>query len=152
MLYGCETAEAGSSALPNSYSSPGRLADAALTALIAGDREALEAMRITREEYETHLWDQLPESSDLPIDYVWMLNDRNSRNALNHAIEAMSGTEFRLMDVQFTRPSESYDGFTVHFGAEMLVQRAEDGAQGEIPLLDVMVEKDGGWKLLNFSD
>lgn len=147
----CERAEA-EPPLANSFPSAGRLAEAALAALEAGDRQELERMMVTRDEYENLLWDQLPESHSLPLDYVWMLNQKNSSRALDRAIENLQGVHFDLMDVTFREPVEEYDGFRIHIGARTLVRRSSDGAQGEIPLLDVMVERGGRWKLLNFGD
>lgn len=149
---GCAEAEPAIPPFENSFASPGRLAEAALLALESGDRTALERMRITREEYESVLWEQLPESNDLPLDYVWMLNQRNSERALTQSLENLGGIEFRLMDMSFDGDVEEYDGFTIHQGGHMMVQRMTDGMQGEIPLLDVFVERGGRWKLMNFGD
>lgn len=125
---------------------------AVLDALEKGDRAALEKMRVTREEYETLLWPQLPESHDLTFDYAWHLNEHNSSRALDRALEHFTGVRFALEDVRFTEPVEEYDGFSLHLGARVAVTRLTDGMRGELRILDAMVEMNGGWKLLNFDE
>ena len=47
---------------------------------------------------------------------------------------------------------EEYEGFTLYQEARMTVRRTDTGAEGLIPLMDVVVEMGGGWKFLNFGE
>lgn len=45
-----------------------------------------------------------------------------------------------------------YPDFTLHRGARLKVVRVADGAEGELILLDVLVERPEGWKLLDYEE
>jgi hypothetical protein len=138
--------------LSNSYDSPEALARAVLDALESKDRVALEALWVTRAEHRELLWDQLPESKSLPFEYARRINEINSRKGIENAIHRYGGQRFELISIEFSRPAEKYDGFTVHFGTRLRVRRAKDGREGELPILDVVLEHHGRWKLMNFED
>jgi len=145
-LVGCEPE------LGGSHDSPESLARAVLEALEARDRAAMEALWVTADEHRELLWDQLPESNDLPFDYARSLNERNTRKGIRNAIERFGGWSLELVSIEFTEPPERYDGFTLHFGTRLIVRRANDGEEGELPILDVVLERDGRWKLMNYDE
>lgn len=138
--------------LSDAYASPRILGEAVLEALRAGDREALQALRVTRQEYLELFWPELPESDDTPFDFVWQLNDDHSRVGIRQAVELYGGEDFDLISLRFTEPPEVYSTFTVHFGAELRVRRVSDGREGTLPILSVVVERQGLWKLLTFRE
>lgn len=148
----CIEATAGPTTLTNAHVSPESLARAALDALAADDRKALSALRVDREEYERLLWPELPESGDMPFALAWQMNDANSRKGVNNLLADLGGTRFELVRIRFTGTPERYEGFTVHSGAEMVVRRRSDGREGRLELLDVMVERAGRWKAMNFDE
>jgi hypothetical protein len=140
------------SPLSNSFASPEALAEAVLQALEDEDRDALMALMVTRQEHQNLLWDQLPESNHLPFDYARELNERNTGKAITAALDNYSGTEFEFISIEFTGESEVYEGFTLHFGAVLTVRRASDGVEGTLPILDVVLEYGGRWKLMNYDE
>lgn len=148
---GCIEASGGAG-LTDARRSPEALAEAALEALARNDREALEALRVPRGEYEQLLWPELPESDHMPFALAWQMNDANSREGLSRVCGALGGQEFELLEVRFTEIPERYQSFTVHPGGEMVVRRVSDGRKGTIELLDVLVERDGRWKAMNFNE
>jgi hypothetical protein len=107
---------------------------------------------VTREEHETLLWDQLPSRKHFNFEYVRALNERNSAKALQNAIDEFGGGDFEFVSIEFTEPSEEYDGFNLHFGARMTVRRRSDGEEGALPILDVILEYGGRWKLMNYDE
>lgn len=140
------------SPLSNSFDTPEALVQAVLDALEKEDRDALWALMVTREEHEDLLWEQLPESNHLPFDYARQLNERNSNKGIGQAISRYGGNEFELISIEFTDPPEQYEGFTLYFGTVLTVRRASDGEEGTLPILDVVLEYDGRWKLMNYND
>lgn len=148
---GCVEASAGPT-LTGAHGSPEALAGVALEALARSDREALASLRVGQDEYEQLLWPELPESDDMPFALAWQMNDANSRKGMNRVFGALKGQEFELVDLRFTGEPERYESFTVHVGAEMVVRRERDGTEGTIELLDVLVERDGRWKAMNFEE
>ncbi len=141
-----------STALARAYASPSALAEAVLAALKADDAEGFNALRVTREEHLRLFWSELPESDDTPFEFAWQLNDDRSREGIGQALAQFGGQEFELIELTFTEPSEVYSNFTVHFGAELRARRASDGKVGYLPILDVIVERQGLWKLLNVRE
>lgn len=148
---GCGRLE-GHSALMNSFSSPEELGRAVIEALGQRDREALEGFLVTRDEHQHLLWDELPESDDLPFEYARSLNMHNTDKGLDRALRDHGGEEYEFVGLEFTEPDEVYEDFTVHLGARLRVRRASDGEEGYLPILDVVVEYDGRWKPMNYSE
>jgi hypothetical protein len=128
------------------------LCTAVLEALEREDRDALWALMVTREEHETLLWDQLPSRNYFSFEYVRDLNERNSRKALENALRRWGGADFEFVSLEFTEPAEEYEDFTLYLGAELTVRRISDGEEGILPILDVLVEYGGRWKLLNYYE
>ena len=64
----------------------------------------------------------------------------------------VSAGHFELLGVEFTDPPEVYETFTWHFGPRLRVRRLSDGREGELPILDVVLERNGRWKLMNFEE
>lgn len=150
-MSGCNDADE-SEILPNSHHSPLGLARAVIDGLAAQDTGALVELRVTREEHRDLLWDQLPESSDLPVDFAWTLNQRNSTQALNRALERYGGTGFEVLGIRFAEDPEVYEDFILRPGARLRVERVRDGKIGELPILGVVLQYRGRWKLMNYVD
>lgn len=148
---GCGGPEAGPG-LEDARSSDEAVAGAALSALERGDRAALEGMLLTGEEHRELLWEQLPESNTWPFGYARRLTERNTRKALDRAIERWGGTSFELLGIEYTKEREEYAGFTLHRGAVLHVRRAADGEEGTMEFLDVLVERRGAWKPMNYTE
>ena len=148
---GCSDAVAGSP-LANARSSPEALATAALAAVTAGDEEALSALMITREEYETLLWPVLPDRHQMPFDFVWSLTGPRSRKARREVLDTYGGLPLELLEVDLGEDIEAYEAFTLYREARMRVRRTDTGQEGVFPLMDVLVVMDGAWKFMNFSE
>jgi hypothetical protein len=148
---GC-AGEAFASPLVNAKRSPEALAEAALEGLRARDDEALAALLITREEYETYLWPSLPDKNHVPFDFVWSLTGPRSRKARKEVLGEYGGLPLELVRVDLGEKTERYDDFTLYQEARMTVRRTDSGDVGMIPLMDVIVEMGGVWKFLNFGE
>jgi hypothetical protein len=142
----------GDAGLDHSKGSPEELAEAVLAALETRDREALEALLVTREEHRQLLWDELPERTYMSFESARELNERNTREGLARALDRHGGQSYELIDIEFTDPPEVYETFTWHFGPRLRVRRVSDGREGELPILDVVLERNGRWKLMNFEE
>lgn len=151
VVAGCGHLEA-SRRLVNSFETPEALVQAVLDKLAERDEAGLLAYMVTRDEHRELFWDQLPESKHLPFDYARHLNLRNSTKGVRRAIEKFGGQEFEVVSLRFTGEPESYDGFTIHFVDDLTVRRVSDGVTGPLPILDVIVEWHGRWKLMNYDE
>lgn len=151
VLSGCSDV-AQDSPLSNARTSPEALARAALEAVTANDDEALAALLITREEYETLLWPVLPDREYMPFDFVWSITSPRSRKARNEVLGEYGGIPLELVRVDLGEDIEAYDAFTLYRDARMTVRRTDTGMEGSFPLMDALVFMGGGWKFMNFVE
>lgn len=140
------------SPLSHARTSPEALAEAALEALEAGNEEALASLMITREEYESLLWPVLPDREYMPFDFVWSITGPRSRKARRQAMDELGGVPLELVKVDLGDDVETYDEFVLYKEARMTVRRADTGEEAVIPLMDALVEMEGGWKFMNFGE
>jgi len=140
------------SPLANAERSEGALVEAVLGALADKDRVALQGFLLSREEYESLLWPEMPDREYTPFDFVWSLNAANSRKGLGQLLNTYGGMTLELVSVNFTEEPEVYESFTLHPGVEVQVRRTDTGEEGILPSFDVLVEYGGSWKLLNYDE
>ena len=138
--------------LDNTHPSAEALVAVALDALEASDRESLKNLLVTREEYEAALWPQMPDREYTPFDFVWSLNETNSRKGLRQLLDRFGGDRLEVVSIRFSEEAESYANFRLHPGAEVVVRRAGTGETGTLSSLDVFIEHASGWKLLNYDE
>ncbi|MGD2068473.1 MAG: hypothetical protein PVI57_07285 [Gemmatimonadota bacterium] len=148
---GCSDAAA-SSPLANAERSKEAVARAFFAALEARDAEALGALRVTREEYESLLWPELPDREQMPFEFAWGINQAVSRKGARQAMERYGGARLELVSFEFEKEPEVYPGFTLHRGAKVVARRLDTGETGILPSFDVLVEYAGGWKMMDFDE
>lgn len=140
------------SPLAQARRSPEALAEAALEAISAGDDHGLAALMITREQYETLLWSALPDRTQMPFDFAWSVTGPRSKKARRAAITDYQGVPLELERVELGDDVERYDEFVLYRRSRMWVRRTDTGDVRMFPLMDTLVEMDGGWKFMNFVD
>jgi len=149
----CDRAGASSApVMEGAYPSAEALIEAALDAVAREDTAKMKSLLVTRDEHHDLLWPSLPESGDLSFEYARWLNEHNTGKAMRRALERFGGQKFRLERIEYTRGTETYPGFTLHMGATLTVVREADGAEGELTLVDVLVERPEGWKLFDYEE
>lgn len=150
---GCETGGAREiGPLRMAFGSPEAMARAVVEAVREEDRSALESFLVTAEEHRELLWDSLPERSAMPFEYARSLNERNTRKAIARVLERYGGMSLELLSLRFTEEPEIYASFMLHRGAEVTVRDPESGQEGTIPVLDVVLEMNGGWKPMHYVE
>jgi hypothetical protein len=150
-IAGCSDRATGSP-LAEARRSPEALAEAALEAIGAGDEDALHALMITREEYENLLWPVLPDREQMPFEFVWSITAPRSRKARREAIREYGDLPLELVRVELGDDVEAYDEFVLYRDSRMVVRRSDTGTEGVLPLMDTLIEMDGGWKFMNFVE
>ena len=145
---------AGCSDLPLSHAhrSPEALARAALEAVTTGSAEELDALRVTRDEYERLLWPVLPDRDQMPFEFAWSITGPRSRKARRAALAEYRGVPLELERVELGDDVERYEELTLYRRSRLWVRRTDTGAVGVLPLMDTLIEMDGGWKFMNFVD
>lgn len=138
--------------LENAYPGQEALARAVLRGLEAGSRDSLEALLVTREEHRELLWPELPERTYFPFERARALNRRNTREGMSRALGRYGGRELRFVRLEAAHDTEAYEGFTLHRGVRLVVRDAGTGREGALGILDVVLEREGHWKLMNFEE
>ena len=137
--------------LADSYGTPEAVAGAVLEAIRTGDRNRLDALAISEEEFRDHVWPDLPAARperNLPMSYVWGDLHQKSRQSLTSMLKRHSGQRYDLRAVTFADVT-AYAHFRVHRQATFRVRDAS-GHETDIRVCGSMIEQDGGWKVFSY--
>jgi hypothetical protein len=130
------------------------LASAILAGLLARDAAALQAVRVTRAEFEVILWPEFPQSRPylkIPVHEVWGFQDARSHQGVKEALARFGGRELAFEGLRWGRRLP-YTNFTLY---RDLVIEARDPRTGEPVDVDVapaVVERQGRFKVLVYDD
>lgn len=138
--------------LTNAYPGQEALARAVLRGLEAGSRDSLEALLVTRGEHRELLWPELPERTYLSFERARAINVRHTREGMRRALGRYGGRDFRLVRLGAARDTERYPGFTLHRGVRLVVRDVETDREAALGILDVLLEREGHWKLMNYEE
>jgi hypothetical protein len=132
--------------------SPEALAIQVIEAYRAGNRQALDALALTREEFRAHVWPELPISRpevNLPFDVAWGQLAQKSALYQGQLSRGLEGHDWTLVRVAFAGEATEYDGVTVHRDTELLVRNGA-GEERTIRLFGSTIEQDGRYKVFSF--
>jgi hypothetical protein len=138
--------------LSETKASPEAVAEAVLAALADGDREALQRLALTEEEFTRAVWPELPSSRperNLTVDYVWGDLNQKSRGFLQTLLNEHGGQRYRLVSVDFDGGVTEYETFRVHRDSRVTVEDAA-GERRDVRLFGSVLEADGRYKLLSY--
>ena len=130
------------------FASPDDLAREVLFLLEAGDVAGLHALALNEEEFEEHVWPEMPARQGIPVDFAWDDLDEKSQRALARTVARHGRRRYELLDVRFTEVTP-YQTFLVHRRARLRV-RDERGREGAIDVFGSVLEKDKRFKLFSF--
>ena len=140
------------SPLENAASSEEELITSVLDALAAEDGEWMARHLVTKAEYETLLWPEMPDKEYTPFEFIWGMSYPRTRKGHSQALDRYGGLDMEFISVEYTKEPEVYQSFTLHKGARVIVRRLDNGEIGEVPVFDVLVRHAGGWKMLNYDE
>lgn len=138
--------------LANTYASPEALAQAVIDAIHAGDRNRLQALALTEEEFRMHVWPHLPASRperNVPFAFAWGMLRQNSAAHLHQTLDAFRHASLQLRRVETTGATSAYGGVAVHRDATIIVAGA-DGEERIVRLFGSMVKRNGRWKVFSY--
>jgi hypothetical protein len=131
------------------------LADGLLDGLGRGDREALEALRVSRTEYLEFILPGSRPPNEAPrpypqhaAEYAWGTHDTRSRYALQALLRARGGRRYRRERVEFREGTRAYRWFTA-YNQTSIWAVDEQGKEVEI-LLGAIVEADGRYRFVSY--
>lgn len=138
----------------NSLDSPGQLGLAVVDALNRKDVEALNRLRVQREEYLKWLWTAFPASrppNNFPGDFAWANLNKKCNIGMKKWMARYGGHALQFVDIRFDKPTETYDGFQLLRGTVLTLQNRA-GQKQELKILGSVVVKDNRYKLLSYAD
>ncbi len=142
----------GSPPLDPVYPTKEALAQAVVDAMTARDVARLHELAVSRTEFTTHIWPQLPASKGglgMPVEYAWADTEMKSRGYLAVTLADIGGQSWTVTAIAFGRPPADYGGFRIHPDAKLSMRNAS-GQLSERRLFGSMIETPTGWKLSSY--
>lgn len=125
-----------------------------LDALQEDDIEGVSRLALTRGEFESYIWPELPAAQperNLTAEFVWNNMNVRSRSNLNQLMESLGGQRLILEELRFTGETTEYATFRVHRDSELVV-RDESGELRRGRLFGSVLELDGQFKIFSFNN
>ena len=124
-----------------------------LMAIAEDDGDAIDRLRITRDEFEVLCWPEFPQSRPylrIPADEAWTLHFANMRKGARKALHQLRGQTFTLAGLT-SGSTREYTNFRVF---EDLTLRVEDahGRRQDLPILTSVIECRGKYKVFMFNE
>ena len=138
----------------HSFDSPDRLGIAVVDALNKKNIEALDRLRVQREEYLNWIWPAFPASrppNNFPGDFAWSNLNKKCNIGMQKWIAQYGGRTLKFVAIRFEKPMETYDGFQLLRGTVLTLQKT-DGEKEELKILGSVVVKNKRYKLLSYKD
>jgi len=138
--------------LPNAQESPEALSRAVLAAIEARDADALRALALSKEEFQEHVWPELPAARperNLSANFVWGDLHHKSNITLRSTLAAHSGKKYEFVSIRFLGDTTAYESYRVHRESELTVRDA-DGNERQMRMFGSVLEKDGRYKVFSY--
>jgi hypothetical protein len=138
--------------LANTHGSSEDLAAAVLDAVARRDRQRLEMLALSEQEFRDHVWPDLPAAQperNLPFSYVWRDLRQKSQLGLTATLEKHGGQRYEVVAVRFEGASTRYLRCEVHRQTVLTVRRS-DGVVQDLRLFGSSLEEDGAWKVFSY--
>jgi hypothetical protein len=134
--------------------SPDGLARSILTALHARDESALQALAVTRNEFEILCWPEFPESrpvTHIAAEDAWYFSTNASRAGVGRMVSLYGGRDLELLRVE-SEGTFPYRNFARQYGMALLVKDRGTGEILRIASAPSWIERHGRFKILIFKD
>lgn len=139
-------------ALSHTSHSPDALARALLDRLAARDQAGLEQLRLTRDEFETHVWPHLPASrpeTNMSVAFVWNRLDQQSDGRLAQLLAAHGGMPYTFVALEFRGARTTYGDVEVVRDSVMTVRTAAGDIE-QLELFGSMIAQGGRYKVFSY--
>jgi 2-isopropylmalate synthase len=154
-LVGCgEGGGADGTRLLGSVASLDSLGRYVLSALTAGDLEALELVRLTEAEHNRVAWPELPASRprvNYPVDLAWANLERRNRRALERTLPRYRGRDLRYRGVRCRGETQAFETFHVLTDCRLAFEDVE-GRPWEAQVFKDVLVRAGGHKIFRYYE
>jgi len=139
---------------PGWASSVEALAGSVAGAVARNDRQALERLCVSREEYAAHVWPALHigkvKEWQAQQGFVWKQHHMRSDSGLSLVLDRFGGRPCTVLKTVFKEKATEYEGIRVHGGAAVRLRDA-GGAERESRLFGSVIEKNGYYKVFSYN-
>jgi hypothetical protein len=130
------------------------MARAILAGLERRDEPAIHDLRLTREEFQTFVWPELPQSrpiTHIPFEEVWGMATAQSIAGAGRTVSLYGGRHLTFLRVDYAR-AEPFTNFSLLRDVRILIRDPRDGAMVGLKVAPSVVERHGRYKALIFKD
>lgn len=134
--------------------SPEALARLLLEALQVGDEHALHALRLTRAEFGTILWPELPESrpiTHITVDDAWEMSNGQSLSGVSRAVSSYGSHQLELTHLESSE-RVPYRNFSLLRHVVLVCQDRSTGEEVRLKFASSFLERHGRYKVVTFRD
>jgi hypothetical protein len=131
-----------------------RLVEELLRGLENEDEGLLQSLRVNREEYQLLLWVEFPQSrpyARIPADEAWMFQLTTLRDGMGSLFGVYGRKPWDLVGTTVASVVP-FTNFTLHRGIEILVADAKTGERLILNRELTVVERNGRFKILSFTN
>jgi hypothetical protein len=140
--------------LTGGFPSGEALAEAVLDAVNRDDVQALHAIRMTYEEFETILWPEFPQSrpiTNIKAEHAWEFYMQTSLAGATRGVHEWTGRNLRLERVSYSIGLAPYTNFNLYRGA-VIHALTGDGEHVQLTFAFTFLERNGRWKVYIYKD
>jgi hypothetical protein len=130
------------------------LAEKILAGIQANDGPKLHDLRITRDEFETILWPEFPQSrpvTNIASENAWFFLYHHCTGGINKTLQEWGGTNLEFKGVSFTKGVTHYTNFSSYEGL-LIHAVTNQGHEVILDFADTVVERNGSWKVYIYKD
>jgi len=134
-----------------SFESQRELAEAFLRALEQRDRARIESLALSREEFKSEAYPEMPAYGSIPAEFAWSQLAARSRYGLSRVLSAHGGRTYELLDLSYQGGHTAYRTFVVHRRTMLRVRDRASGEEATLALFGSILEHRGRFKLFSFN-
>lgn len=129
------------------------LAESVLEAIARNDLQAMKDLSLSKEEFLTCVWPELPASNpktNLTVDFVWSDVYFRSMSRMQGIFAELKDKHFRLVSVIHRGKLAEYATHRAYPRMEVVL-RDDAGREAPYPLFGTLIEMDGRFKVYSYA-
>lgn len=126
-----------------------------MTALDNQDARAFTYLRISGHDYQKFCWPEFPESrpvTNIPVNESWFFLERRCQSGINSGINRWGDLGYYPVRIEFKDGRADYRNFRFWKGMVIYAKRAGSGEEVAIDFAEVVIERNGLFKVYAFED
>jgi hypothetical protein len=139
--------------LGGGFESAEDLARSILSAVRAGDTQALHRLRVSNREFANIFWPEFPQSrpaTNLQANDAWFFHDGACHDGVSEIVSAYGGRELELVQLHCRKGRLDYRNFDLY--DDIVIEAVDSrGERISIPWASTFAERNGRWKVYMYK-